>query len=407
MGDFFQSLAELALGRAPLVMPLATTMFGPAPQVGVEITEPGSQAPVPGDGQAPFDPTASPVALPFDAIAAPGPALFDPPGWQTDVPLVEPESHTPFGAPLSPDIELNRSATSPAPASPVGIDRPLHREAGLPSASATKGATSAVETRAIRRPPGVPCALARGRDCTGGRLHSGASRDERSPGAGKRTAVSDKNADIYSVGFFEYFKRLISAPFVIRNVAVPRYAFAVILIFIIVGAGLLMKNSNAELNPYIATGSEKSVMVQAMKNFHKILTGDIKPEMKSSDKNQVKDFVKNKTNFEAYVPDISDYVLEGAACDEYKGQKLAHIVYKSGREIIYIYETQVNSLHCKELELPEPVHYDILKDKFYMCDKVDANGDCTMIVWYKDNVVCASVSTMTKQRMFSSFTSFK
>ncbi len=225
--------------------------------------------------------------------------------------------------------------------------------------------------------------------------------------AGKRTAVSGKNADIYSVGFFEYFKRLISAPFVIRNVAVPRYAFAVILIFIIVGTGLLMKNSNAELNPYIATGSEKSVMVQAMKNFHKILTGDIKPEMQSSDKNQVKDFVKSKTNFEAYVPDISDYVLEGAACDEYKGQNLAHIIYKSGREIIYIYETQVNSLHCKELELPEPVHYDILKDKFYMCDKVDANGDCTMIVWYKDNVVCASVSTMTKQRMFSSFTSFK
>ena len=225
--------------------------------------------------------------------------------------------------------------------------------------------------------------------------------------AGKRTAVSDKSTDIYSVGFFEYFKRLISAPFVIRNVAVPRYAFAVILIFIIVGTGLLMKNSNAELNPYIATGSEKSVMVQAMKNFHKILTGDIKPEMKSSDKNQVKDFVKNKTNFEAYVPDISDYVLEGAACDEYRGQKLAHIVYKSGREIIYIYEIQVNSLHCKELELPEPVHYGILKDKFYMCDKVDANGDCTMIVWYKDNVVCASVSTMTKQRMYSSFTSFK
>lgn len=226
--------------------------------------------------------------------------------------------------------------------------------------------------------------------------------------AGKHAVVSHvSTADIYTVGFFEYFKRLISAPFTVRNVAVPRYAFAVILIIIIIGAGLLMRTSNTELNPYISTGSEKSVMVQAMKNFHKILAGDIKPEMQSSDKNQVKDFVKSKTNFEAYVPDISDYVLEGAACDEYKGQKLAHLVYKSGREIIYIYETQVNSIHCKELELPEPVHYDILKDKYYMCDKVDANGDCTMIVWYKDNVVCASVSTMPKQRMFSSFTSFK
>jgi hypothetical protein len=226
--------------------------------------------------------------------------------------------------------------------------------------------------------------------------------------AGKHTAVSDKNtADIFSEGFFEYFRRLISAPFAVRNVAVPRYAFAVILIFAIIGTGLLMKKSNADLNPYISAGSEKSVLVQAMKNFHKVLTGDIKPEMKSDDKNHVKDFVMSEANFEAYVPDISDYVLEGAACDEYRGQKLAHLVYKSGREIIYIYEIQVNSLHCKELEIPEPVHYDILKDKFYMCDKVDANDDCTMIVWYKDNVLCTSVSTMPKQRMISSFTSFK
>lgn len=215
-----------------------------------------------------------------------------------------------------------------------------------------------------------------------------------------------RNEDLYSLGFLEYLKRLISAPVNIGRAAVPRYAFAAVLIFIILGAGLLMKQGNTELNPFIASGSEKSVMVQAVKNFKKVLAGDIKPEMKSSDVNLVKNFVKNKTGFEAYVPSISDYELKGTVCDEYNGQKIAHLVYTSGREIIYIYEIQVNSLHCKELELPEPVHYDILRDKYYMCDHVDFD-ECTMIVWYKDNVVCASVSTMPKQRMYTSFTSFR
>ena len=210
----------------------------------------------------------------------------------------------------------------------------------------------------------------------------------------------------YSHSFFEYLKKLISAPVVIRKMAVPRYAFAVVLIILLVGAGLLMKKGTTELNPFITAGSEKSVMVQAMKNFHKVLSGDIKPEVESNDVNHVKSFVKNKANFDAYVPSISDYELVGVVCNEYNGQKIAHLVYASGNEIIYIYETEVNSIHCKQLELPEPVHYDILRDKYYMCDQVDED-DCTMIVWYKDNVLCTSVSTMPKQKMYASFTSFR
>ncbi len=219
-------------------------------------------------------------------------------------------------------------------------------------------------------------------------------------------AAGDSSGDQYSHSFFEYLKKLISAPVVIRKVAVPRYAFAVVLIFLLLGAGLLMKKGATELNPFISAGSEKSVIVQAMKNFHKVLSGDIKPEVKSNDADHVKSFVKNKANFDAYVPSISDYELLGVVCNEYNGQKIAHLVYSSGNEIIYIYETEVNSIHCKQLELPEPVHYDILRDKYYMCDQVDED-ECTMIVWYKDNVLCTSVSTMPKQKMYTSFTGFR
>ena len=223
--------------------------------------------------------------------------------------------------------------------------------------------------------------------------------------AGKRKHSIDSH-DVYAHSFPEYLIRLISTPVRIKNVAVPRYAFAVVLLVILIGAGMFMNSGNTELNPYIAAGSEKSVMVQAVNNFHKLLAGDMRPEMESSDAAKVKNFVKHEANLDAYVPAINDYVLVGVKCSEYDGQMLVHLVYSSGNEMIYIYEAGLSSIHCKSLELPDPVHSDIVKNKFYMCDKVDDN-QCTMILWYKDNILCASVSTMPKQKMYASFTSFR
>ena len=219
-------------------------------------------------------------------------------------------------------------------------------------------------------------------------------------------ASSADTREVFSGTFWEYLKNLISTPVKVRNFSVPRYAFAVVLLIVLIGAGMLMDVGNAELNPYIAAGSENSVMVQAVNNFHKLLAGDMKPEMESSDAVKVRDFVKNKANLDAFVPSINDYKLAGAMCSEYNGQMLAHLVYTSGNEVIYIYEACVSSLHSNCLELPDPVHSDIVKNTYYMCDKVDDN-QCTMIIWYSNNIVCASVSTMPKQKMFAHFSSFR
>jgi hypothetical protein len=222
----------------------------------------------------------------------------------------------------------------------------------------------------------------------------------------EKYASSVNTREVFSGTFWEYLKNLISTPVKVRNFSVPRYAFALVLLFVLVGAGLLMNAGKIELNPYIAAGSEKSVMVQAVNNFHKLLAGDMKPEMESNDAMKVREFVKHKANMDAFVPAINGYVLVGAKCSEYNGQMLAHLVYSSGNEVIYIYEACVSSLHSKSLELPDPVHSDIVKNKYYMCDKVDDN-QCTMIIWYSDNVICASVSTMPKHKMFAHFTSFR
>jgi hypothetical protein len=213
-----------------------------------------------------------------------------------------------------------------------------------------------------------------------------------------------------AVNFFDYLKRILISPIRLKRFPVPRYAIALVMIVILFGAGILINNSEAPmiLNPYVANGTDKSVMVQAVNNFHKVLSGDLTPQLKSNNAAEVRDFFKGKVTFEVYVPIINEYELSGALLADYNGKKLAYILYNStdGMDIIFIYETCMSNIKNKDLEIPEPVHTEMVSSKYYMCDQIDKNN-CTMIMWVKDGVLCASVSNLPKHKMFSSFVNFK
>jgi hypothetical protein len=211
-----------------------------------------------------------------------------------------------------------------------------------------------------------------------------------------------------SNSFLDYLKKIITVPVKLGKVRVPRYAFAVILVIIIIGAGLLLnKKSEGQLNPYILNGSDKSIMVQALNNFHKILSGEFKPQVNSKDESEIKKYLKANLDYDVYVPCMENCDLIGAVCNEYNGQKIAHLIYRSGDDVFYICETPSKSLNHKCLEIPDPVNNEIVTKKFYMCYKIDYDNDCTMLLWYTGNTVCASVSTMPKQKMYAAFINFK
>ena len=222
-------------------------------------------------------------------------------------------------------------------------------------------------------------------------------------------AVETDNHPIYtSTSFYDYFKKIISYPVHIGKFSVPRYSFAAVLIILVIASSFFIKRNNAgPLNPYIADGSDNSMMVQAMNNFHKIMKGEIKAQVNSTDPAQVKSYLKSSLDYDVYIPNIENCELVGAVCNEYNGQKVAHIIYHSGNDVFYICETSTGCIKHRVMEIPEPVHNEIMTHKFYMCDKVDKDHDCTMLLWYTGNIVCASVSTMPKQKMYTAFTNFK
>jgi hypothetical protein len=146
-------------------------------------------------------------------------------------------------------------------------------------------------------------------------------------------------------------------------------------------------------------------MVQTVNEFHRVLEGKCKVQYKSSNAAEVERYVNENANFKAFVPNIENYNLTGCMLNEYNGRKLAHLIYVSGSDILYIYQTTRDAIAKNDLDLPKQVSDEIINAKYYMCDGVDDNN-CTMTLWFKDNVVCASMTTMPKQKMYNTFTSF-
>jgi len=215
-------------------------------------------------------------------------------------------------------------------------------------------------------------------------------------------AVSNVN----SLGFWQTLVNVITTPVRFGRMPVPRYAFAVIFILIAASAFLYINSKGNKIkNPYVLAGTEKSIMVQAVNSFHKILDGDFNLQYKSSNAAEVEKFVRDNALFNAFIPKIDNYSLTGCKLNDYNGMKLAHLVYVSGDDIIYIYQTTMDAIVKNDLDLPVQVRDEIVAAKYYMCDGVDDNN-CTMTLWFKDNVVCASMTTMPKQKMYNAFTSF-
>lgn len=225
-------------------------------------------------------------------------------------------------------------------------------------------------------------------------------------GEHKKSYTSSYSDDQYSSNYWQYFIEMISAPLRIGKVPVPRYAIAVFMLFIAVPAIFVMSSKESKIkNPYVLAGTEKSIMVQAVNEFHRVLDGDCKVQYKSSNAAEVERYVNENANFKAYVPKIENYNLTGCMLNDYNGRKLAHLIYTSGNDVLYIYQTNMDAISKNELDLPQQVRDEIIAAKYYMCDGVD-DKNCTMTLWFKDNVVCASMTTMPKQQMYNAFTSF-
>lgn len=140
--------------------------------------------------------------------------------------------------------------------------------------------------------------------------------------------------------------------------------------------------------------------------FDKVDAGEIKVQYATNNPAELANFFKDKVDFNVFIPDIKDAELVGGVYNEINGEKLVHFVHKCGNKIIYTMQGCMKDVMKEDkLVLREHHKVDIEKGQNWSpCAPIEGDN---IVVWYRDGVVCSSVSKIAPQQIASVLTSYK
>jgi anti-sigma factor (TIGR02949 family) len=140
-----------------------------------------------------------------------------------------------------------------------------------------------------------------------------------------------------------------------------------------------------------------NVLFQSTANFHRFLSGEIAPEVASSDAGSLRSFFAGKTEFPVAVPAMRGCALFGAGLNEHEGTPVAHLVYRSGDTLIYLFQTCWKTVRKGErLAILPSVEEELLRTGWHTEEAGD--GDA-VVMRATERTLCIAIARMTPERL--------
>ena len=191
----------------------------------------------------------------------------------------------------------------------------------------------------------------------------------------------------------EWWDRILSS-----RVVIPTFttAAAAIVLYLLLSPGGTFDNSTRHT-------ASNDIINQSIVNFALIRSGEMKPTVVSVYPEGVAGyFERNNTRFVVNVKYLENCDWYGALSSDYDGVKLAHIVYKMGDDLVYVYQVNENQLQPGSLlQLPPAAQKSLAETAWYT--DPDHPG-CNVVMWKTNGVVSTAVSTMKKDRLLALLT---
>jgi hypothetical protein len=151
--------------------------------------------------------------------------------------------------------------------------------------------------------------------------------------------------------------------------------------------------------PLEASMIGKDVIRQSVSNFHGVLNGSIRPQIVSSEPEELKGFFTGKTEFPVLVPAMGEWMLVGGVVNEHAGNRLAHVVYRHDDTIMYMYQVCWETVQKGEqLDMSAVVREDLLHSGWYT--GVEPDGEA-IIAWTHGKTLCVAVARMDRARLLT------
>jgi hypothetical protein len=165
---------------------------------------------------------------------------------------------------------------------------------------------------------------------------------------------------------------------------------------------LLTLPKSTAIDEYAHT-APNDIINQSLNNFALVRSGTLKPTMVACYSDvMIGYFHRQDVDFAVSVLSDDSCDWFGAMSNSYGGVKLAHIVYKRGNDLLYVYEVDKDeAMNGSILRLPTAARTALDETGWYTDPK---HKDCNVILWTVDKTLCAAVSTMSKDRMLALLT---
>lgn len=152
----------------------------------------------------------------------------------------------------------------------------------------------------------------------------------------------------------------------------------------------------------VAIAAGNNVLMQSMENYRAVLAGNITPQVASSDPANVRKLFDGMTTFPVHVPRLRHCTLVGGVLNSYEGTPLAHVVYKHGEKLIYVYQTCWSTVQeGKNLMVPDQVKDSLRKTGWYTETLEDGQ---TMALWVRGGTLCAAVAQADRDELIACVT---
>lgn len=214
----------------------------------------------------------------------------------------------------------------------------------------------------------------------------------------QQTQVSQQTK---SGSFFESFWNSLDP---IVSVLSPKFAIPAVFAIFMAGYVYMSEQVQSESvvspNPSmlkVVHAGTNNICSQAYTSFHAYENGDLKPQMLTSNQEELSSFfAENGVKYTVHYPKIDAELIGGVVSQE-KGTKFAHFIYKVGENIIYAYEVPQGLVDNQTLSVNPRAMEIVNKADWYWEQENGASN--TMVLWRLGPNLCVMVSDLRTEQL--------
>jgi len=148
-----------------------------------------------------------------------------------------------------------------------------------------------------------------------------------------------------------------------------------------------------------SVASVDDIVGQSVANYEAVLDGRMVPQVISDRPDNVRTYFQGKTGFPVYVPSMRECTLVGGGVDEYRGMRLAHVLYRHGRQFIVLYQAcRASVMEGDTLRLSCEARSDLDKTGWHCCTAPDG---AAIVLWVRGRTICAAVAPMNGEHLMA------